>query len=141
MHGDSLPAVESSCLGIHENMLKTFSPLIKHSFFQDLPFLWHHNPEHATFCIPFFQKYKQPWSSWCNILLGYTEYMERAHSEHLRVSVANIIRTNLEVENVYLTFDCTFPIILTDLQLGQDCRAHSESAPLSSRQYSSREVV
>ena len=69
-----------------ENMLKTFSTLIKKSFFQDLPYLWHQNPEHTTFSLPFFARFKTSWTAWCNIHLAYVEFMERAHTEHVKVS-------------------------------------------------------
>ena len=45
-----------------ENMLKCTSILIKKSYFQDLPFLWLQNPQHAMFLLPFFTQYKEAWT-------------------------------------------------------------------------------
>ncbi len=51
---------KDDCDIFSERMLQKYAVLYKRMFFQDLPFLWHENPNHPLFSrIPFFTKHKE----------------------------------------------------------------------------------
>ena len=72
---------DEGCDTMTEDYLDAVGYMYERLFYQDLPFSWHQNKDHALFSHPFFTRYADEWKRWCLIMLNWAAYLESCHYE------------------------------------------------------------